>query len=211
MVVVKPALTFGAAPKPERGSDRRFVVAIVVVAVIAVTAYFGWETFVYVPPEANASSTLPGEFHLSQGNSHLQNGRLFTQYSTDPPTSGPHWLGGSAFLTPKGRVVGIPPAWGVYDEELPNEALVHAEEHGGVIVWYDEAAGCQGDCQEALTGLVNRLISHGRHVILVPRHGLRSPVVLTAWTRLQRLSSADISAIAVFVNAHDRRYDPEGL
>jgi hypothetical protein len=211
MDVARPRLTFGAAPAKERRADRPVVMAVVVAVVIAITAYFTWETFVYVPPEANASTTLPGEFHPTQGNLHLQNGLRFNRYSTSPPTSGPHWVGGAVFLTPKGRVVDIPPAWGFYDEELPNEALVHAEEHGGVVVWFDVSAGCGTDCQQALTGLVSRFVDRGRHVILVPRHGLGNPVVLTAWTRLQRLDHVDLVAISAFVSAHDRRYNPEGV
>jgi hypothetical protein len=211
MDLARPALTFGAASATERRTDRPFLVAAVVAGVVAITAYFTWESFVYMPPEMDASITLPGEFHPSQGNLHLQNGRSFSEYSTNPPTSGPHWVGGAAFLTAKGHVVGIPPAWGVYDEELPNEALVHAEEHGGVIVWFDAAAGCRTDCQQSLTDVVSRFVDRGRHVILVPRHNLGSPIVLTAWTRLQRLNHADMVAIAAFVTAHDRRYNPEGL
>ena len=212
MDIARPGLTFGAEGAKKRRSVGRPLLAVLVVAgVMAVTAYFTWESFVYLPPEADASSALPGEFHPSQGNLHIQNGGAFKAYSTNPPTSGPHWLGGAAFLTPKGRVVNIPPAWGVYDEELPLQALVHAEEHGGVIVWYDEAAGCGADCQQSLSGLVIRLVERGRHVILVPYHGLANPVVITAWTRLQPLNSADIGAISQFVTAHDLRYNPEGL
>jgi hypothetical protein len=189
----------------------RFLRTALVVILIAVTAYFGWELFIYVPPENVSSSALPGEFHPSQGNLHLRNGQPFSAYSTDPPTSGPHWIGGAAFTTPKGRIVAIPPAWGVYDEELPKEALVHAMEHGGVIVWYNPAAGCDGDCQSSVTRLVTHYVAGGRHVILVPYHGLHTAVALTAWTRLERLDRVDVSAIDAFVAAHDRRYDPEGI
>ena len=59
----RPALTFGAAPSKERRTDRPWLVALLIAGVVAVTAYFGWESFVYVAPEADASSALPGEFH----------------------------------------------------------------------------------------------------------------------------------------------------
>ena len=205
-----PAPVAAPARVPSR-ARRRLLRTTLVMLLIAVTGYFGWELFLYVPPESVSSSALPGEFHPSQGNLHLRNGQPFSAYSTDPPTSGPHWIGGAAFTTPKGRIVAIPPAWGVYDEELPKEALVHAMEHGGVIVWYNSGSGCDAECQASLTRIVTRYLDAGRHVILVPYHGLHTALALTAWTRLERLDRVDISAIDAFVTTHDRRYDPEGI
>ena len=44
-------------------------------------------------------------------------------YSTTPPTSGPHWPS--------------PADCGVYDEELPDELIVHNLEHGNVVISYN--------------------------------------------------------------------------
>lgn len=199
-----------ALPEP-RGGRQRVLVGPALVGLTILLGYFAWETFLYVPPEADTSVSVPGEYFPSQGNRHLANGERFTGYNTNPPTSGPHWIGGAVYQTPAGQLVSVPPAWGVYDEELPKESLVHAMEHGGVVVWYNDRAGCGPSCSSALRQLVLRYVGRGRHVILVPYHGMSAAVALTAWTRLELLSTADVRAIQAFVAAHDRRYDPEGL
>lgn len=204
----------GPARSPHRGPRplARLWTALGLVAVLALGGYFAWETLFYVPPEKDASTGLPGEFIASQGNLHLANGARFLAYSSDPPTSGPHWIGAGAYYrTAGGLATTIPPQWGVYSEELPNEMLVHSMEHGGVIVWYNPRAGCDGRCVALLSASVTRYVARGQHVIMVPYAGLRTPVALTSWTRLERLDHPDAARLAAFVVAHDRRYDPEGL
>ena len=71
----------------------------------------------------NAEKNQPGQTFESQGQEHIAEGSTeHPPYSSNPPTSGPHW--------PQ------PANWGVYEGTQPDEQLVHNLEHGGVWISY---------------------------------------------------------------------------
>ncbi|MBI4301109.1 MAG: DUF3105 domain-containing protein [Chloroflexi bacterium] len=145
-------------------------------------------------PEENADTSLPGQFFPSQGNNHLAPGETFSDYDSNPPTSGPH--------APET----VP--WGIYDAPVPKERLVHDMEHGGVIIWYN-CPGCDELIQQ-LKDLVSPYLGQGG-VVLVPYPTMDAEIALTSWTRLLKLDQFDEGQIKEFITVHLGRYDPEGI
>lgn len=129
----------------------------------------------------------PGVGIPTQGNRHLQSvTETHIAYNSKPPTSGPH--------------VGKAP-WGVSGSQIPDEVQVHNLEDGGVIVHYDPAQVSTSTMQ-ALESVVQPYYIKGKNIILEPYAGMDSPIVLTAWTRLLKLSVADKIQIEQFINAY---------
>lgn len=69
-----------------------------------------------------STQPLPGVEELQNDRTHVPDGTKI-DYKFNPPTSGPHY-----------------PDWitkGFYDEPRPDGNVVHSQEHGYVIFWYD--------------------------------------------------------------------------
>lgn len=127
----------------------------------------------------------PGEPVGSQGNRHLKSAEeQHDPYSTTPPTSGPH-LGGKA-------------DWGVHERQIQDELQIHNLEDGGVIVHYDLSKVDEATIQ-ALARIVN---NYKDKVILEPYANLETPIVLTAWARIDKLSALDEQRVKDFINAY---------
>ena len=105
------------------------------------------------------------------------------EYSSIPPTSGWH--------------IGQTARWGIHDEPLPNEIMMHNLEHAGVGIHYDCPDGCP-DLVAALAELVDR----AEKVILSPDPGMDTKITLTAWEYIDRLEAFDRARIVDFINAH---------
>ena len=118
-------------------------------------------------------------------------------YHSNPPTSGPH---ASTFATPR-----------VLDTPATKESLVHSMEHGDVIIWYNT------DDQNAirtLAQITNGANSSGKLVVMSRYEGMEAnTIALTAWTRLDKFSVSQLrdQRVLDFVNAHSRRFNPEGF
>lgn len=139
-----------------------------------------------------------------QGNAHLEPGETYDQYNSNPPTSGPH--------APK------PADWGVHDERVPKEALVHNMEHGGVVIWYDCSAGAapldEAQCRELrdqLAAVAERNSEDGKRVAMVPYAGMDHRIALTAWRTLDAFDQFDGERVQAFIDSFDRRFNPEGF
>jgi len=63
-----------------------------------------------------------GIFIAELGIKHIELGDPHPPYNSVPPTSGWH--------------VEVPADWGIYQEPLPDEILVHNLEHGGIVIHY---------------------------------------------------------------------------
>ncbi len=178
-----------------------------------------------------SSQSLPGEAKLQEGREHRPEGTKLT-YNFNPPTSGDHYA-----------------TWikkGVYDLPRPDGNLVHSQEHGYIIFWYDcsvqvqswldqysplypvlaqdvpamapvEGSGSatltelpesfkSADCEQLKSQLQQVYNDYGPHkLIVMPRLGMSSRVVLTAWGKMQSLNSADKAAIKSFIDAYRDR------
>jgi len=104
-------------------------------------------------------------------------------YGTDFPTSGPH-----------------NPVWtepGFYDRPLDRENLVHALEHGNIVIYYDEP----GDAaMKIIRGWTDRFRGQWDGVVAVPHEGLGESLVMTSWQHRLELAKIDVRA-SFFVDA----------
>lgn len=105
-------------------------------------------------------------------------------YNSVPATSGPHfpvwWQD-----------------WGVVDEELPDELVIHNMEHGGVIIRYD----CPEGCAE-LVGQLAEVTLRYQKVVLSPYSGLGTRIALTAWTYLDKFDEFNEDRMVQFIDKH---------
>jgi hypothetical protein len=134
------------------------------------------------------TGSAAGTHIADQGPSlHLQNPEdpLPVPYNSNPPTSGYHWGGGVA-------------PWGVQNRPLADTITVHNLEHGGVIIHYREDLDAISVSQ--LAELTRTLQRRNPCIIMQPRVAAQidSPVIVTAWTYMLKLDSADTNAITEF-------------
>ena len=125
----------------------------------------------------------PGIRVEDQGREHVAPGEEHPEYATLPPTSGWHY-----------NVPLAPARWGIYDEVLENEILLHNLEHGYVNVHYNCPDGCD-ELVAQLTDLVQLLMS--------PYPDMDSRIALTAWNFIDQFEEFDEDRIRAFVNAHE--------
>lgn len=119
------------------------------------------------------SQNLPGEFVKDLGREHISQQEHHT-YNSNPPTSGPHFPNVAE--------------WGVYQQEIPDEMLLHNLEHGGV--WISYKPGIPEDIKKKLEGFYEK---YGRKIIVVPRSKNDADIALAAWSRLDKFNVSDFS------------------
>jgi len=177
----------------------------------------------------DASPALPGRFVPSQGGRHTPpwpldddarvpfcgEGEIDNDcYASNPPTSGLHLPVTRDARLASGDVIDLPPPAGVYDFEIPREAIPHWQEHGGVYVGYRCGSNACLQLVEDLTRLVQDQIAAGRRVVMAPSSDLSEDTLAAAsWTRVDIMTLAEYSRERVrqFIEAHSCRYDPENL
>jgi hypothetical protein len=148
---------------------------------------------VYPNTGAHVAGTVP--FCQDTSTSLDAEGKV-TCYHSNPPTSGPH--------SPTDV------AWDVYDQPVPKEQLVHNMEHGGVIVWYN-CTNCD-DLVAQVKSVVEQYLKDGKEVVMSPYPGMEeNTIALTAWSRLDKFPTSDYTddRLRRFVDAHERRFNPE--
>ena len=151
-------------------------------------------TVVFAATPSPAPGEKPGQEFPSLGNAHIQRlEEAHVPYNSDPPTSGPH-------------MPGIAP-WGMYDQPIPKEFQVHNLEDGGVLVQYSCPKGCP-DLVKKLETLFMKYKKRADkdkkylHLIIAPYGPVDSRLVLTAWTRLEKLNDFDEARIDRFIDAY---------
>ena len=176
------------------GGTRRLNIAIAVVALLAVLAGGAyWVNGMSVEREFLALAEQ-GRERLGDvvrepnlGRRHLATGESY-RYADAFPTSGPH-----------------APVWaktGFHSSAPPAILLVHALEHGNVIVYYD----APGD--EVIDTLKDWTALYGGQwdgMLAVPRPGLGPSVVLNAWVQELTLERFDPAVAAAFIDAYRGR------
>ena len=153
----------------------KYSVAIVIVAAI------GYGLF------KAATRPKPGESIADLGNEHIESEQApHIPYNSVPPTSGPHV---------SGKAVS-----GIHDEQIPDELQLHNLEDGGVIVHYDSARVPTSTVEE----LVSLIKGYRKDGILEPytKPPLPTPIVLTAWSRIEKMEIFDRERIRQFVKAY---------
>ncbi len=123
----------------------------------------------------------------SAGNNHLPVGQRIT-YPTPFPTSGDHDA--------------RPLRAGFFDEPQWPERLVHSQEHGHIVIYYDQLEPAERETLEAWTSLYT---GQWDGVIATPMEGIGQRVVLVTWNRLLRLRKFDPASAAAFIDAYRGR------
>ena len=183
-----------AARRLRRQRRRRFVKfggmsAITLIAVVFILSLFagglrggGGGGAADGPAPTGPGLRIPG-----QGAEHISQTQTHPPYNSVPATSG--WHRGDATA---------PAPWGVYDNELPDEILVHNLEHGGVGIHYNCPEGCD-ELIDQLEGIANRM---GK-VIMSPYAAMDTKIALTAWTFLDSFDEFDKDRVEDFARAHE--------
>lgn len=141
-------------------------------------------------------NTLPkdipqqGEAFPLQTASHIEVGALHDPYNSNPPTSGPHYAQDAE--------------WGVYQEVLPDEQLIHSLEHGGIWISYKDIDTQTKDQLETISR------EYPQAVIVTPRPNADAKISLASWGRLEKLDSFDQDKIISFIKANKNK-SPEPL
>lgn len=181
----------GATARP---SDRRWTVAIFAVVAVAVVAagLYWWQTariqstFMDLVAEGQGALSRV-ESLANQGRGHLAAGET-RSYDSEQPTSGRHSL--------------IWTKTGFHDRAQPAIQLVHALEHGNIVIYYDRPGA------EVLATLDDWASLYGGQwdgVVATPQTGLGEGLVLTAWTKRLALERFDAAAAAAFIDAYRGR------
>ncbi len=153
-------------------------------------------------PTDGAPQLLVGELYFQavaiDSREHIPVGQAARSYSSNPPTSGPHW-----------NAVGIAPTpWGLKADVIPDEALVHNLEHGGIVIHYQTTA--PQNLIDQLTSFVQSQANFPNGYVLAPREALPATITLSAWEYYLPLFQFNEQQMRAFVSAH---YDqgPETL
>lgn len=124
-------------------------------------------------------------------------------YPTHPPSAGPHYSQWAAFRT--------------YDAPVPWGFLVHALEHGAVVIAYR----CDEPCPEIESELAAivaerapdplcRVEDAPTRLIVVPDPTLVEPIAAVAWEHVYTATCLDPPSLRAFLDAHYGR-GPEDL
>ena len=113
--------------------------------------------------------------HVPQGSS--------VHYGTEPPTTGPHYP--------------TPTDPGYYEtQELPGN-LVHALEHGNIVIYYDRPSP---EVIQTLKNWASHFQDPWAGVVVIPMPGIGEEIILTAWTKELRLQKFDATSAAAFID-----------
>ena len=184
-------------PPPPPSGIRRFLSPgyLLIAAGVVILAFI----LVVIVRNTIAEQNPPGDLSIpdtsvnypNQGQTHINPGDSHPAYNSNPPTSGWHWPS--------------PAAWGVYDNQLPDEELVHNLEHGGIWLSYKDPTN---------TDIVNQLkdiASHyPSHIIVEPRPQDDSPVAVAAWGQLLNMDTVNYDVIYAFIRRY-RKHGPENV
>jgi hypothetical protein len=189
----------GIQPLPFGGSGkdpgtRRLNLILMAIAAAAVLAAGTWwwqshnaqSRFDALVPDGQAAlqkvETLPdlGRTHLAAGQTQI--------YDSPTPTSGPH--------DP------TPTPTGFYTNPQPPTQIVHALEHGNIVIYYDTP---EAEVLSTLKDWAGLFGGEFDGVVVTPGPGLGKAVVMTAWRKILRLGRFDPAAAAAFVDAYRGR------
>jgi len=130
-----------------------------------------------------------GEVFPIQKVSHIGIREAHDEYNSNPPTSGPHFAKA--------------PLPGFYQKEFKDEEALHGLEHGYIWISYTSAVS-----KETIE-LFRRIYQQNSGSVMVsPREGNDSPIVLASWGRKLKLETYDESTIFTYIKLH-KNQSPE--
>lgn len=119
-----------------------------------------------------------GQLHINLGESHVP-------YSSNPPTSGPHY-----------NIDGLGPIeCKFYDKEVLDESAVHNIEHGAVWISYKVN-------DSKLKEQLKTTVDGNSKVVVSYRPKNDSLIALSSWSRLLKLDSFDQTKIKQFIKLY---------
>lgn len=138
-----------------------------------------------LPPQGDDALLQDVEQFPSQGRNHVERG-TDVNYSTMPPTSGPHYAG----------TVGA----GFYEQTPQLGNLVHTLEHGAVVIYYDPAA-LTPEAEQSLKEWASVHTGTWQSVVVVPhpQENPDAPYVLTAWRHMLEMDQYDPEVVQAFL------------
>jgi hypothetical protein len=144
--------------------------AVLVVAVIGVVLFatnvFGSDKLAGMKTLVKNGTCTETDFKKSMGRAHTTDPKTKVKYTqSDPPTSGKHYQ--------------TPPPLMIYDEPVPQWILLHALEHGNILVQYGSKVSAAD--KAALRAAV---LKHRSRTLMAPYPKLGKRVVYTAWQRM---------------------------
>ena len=149
------------------------------------------------PKPFNASGHKPaledmGSQVIPVGSSHVP-------YSTKTATSGPYW-----YVKPDVEDFakdGAPVKWGIYDKDIPDEALIHNLFRGGIGIHYN----CPDGCKTLVNSLKDIIPRNKSQFVMSPYSGMPSKIAITSWRHLMYLDEFDSERIKEFIESYKDR------
>mgnify|MGYP003323966047 FL=1 len=175
------------------------VFAILVIASLVVPGLIGTRSSASTREPLPFNAGGPTKALEDQGAQKILVGSSHVPYSTKPATSGPHWA-----IRPDQNDLakyGSPVKWGKYDEEVPDEALLHNLSHGGIGIHYD----CESECKDLISKLDTLRAKDDTQIVLSPYSGMKSRIALTSWRHVQFLDEFNEDTITEFIKAYRDR------
>ena len=185
-------IPWGGAQPGRRSSLGRVIAIAVAVALIGGGGFMWWQSFgveqdFLALAERGKGALSRVKTGISAGGGHLTPGQPYS-YGDRFPTSGPHdriWANA-----------------GFYDVPQSPKRLVHAVEHGNVVIYYDTPAAGVLDTLKQWAGLYGAQWSG---IVVTPMSGMGKTIVLTAWNKTLRLKRFDATAAAAFIDTYRGR------
>ena len=176
-------------PKTLRGS--LLLVVLAVGAVVYVTQLSGGGNADGIESasldESGDSDVLSSvEQFPNEGTQHVPSNREIN-YSQSPPLSGPHYSRAAE--------------GGYYEDPQPAGNIVHALEHGAVVIYYNESA-MNESTRASLQAFADTHTGTWRSVIVMPNpsESAESDYVLTAWRHRLYMDSYDAQTVYEFLS-----------
>jgi len=159
-----------------KGNFTKIIIAALVIVAIG--------AFVFVFTRPAVEKKLVGEAVSEQGREHIAQGSTeHGSYSSNPPTSGPHW--------PQQAECKI------YTQEIADEAAIHSLEHGAAWISYKNKT--DSALIKKLTDLVQK---NSNKLLLSPRSKNDSSIAIASWGRLLKLEEFDEQQTNDFIKAN---------
>ncbi len=174
-----------------RRRERAIIAAVAVAAAVGAAGWWWWsaaaETEFLALADTGKAALSKVRTVPSRGGGHLRPGQT-TSYPSRFPTSGIHHAN--------------PAEPGFHDAALAATRLVHAAEHGHVVIYYDRPGAT---ARATLRGWAGLYTGRWDGIVITPMAGLGERVVLTAWTRRLDLARFDAAAAAAFIDSYRGR------
>lgn len=163
--------------------------------------FLGFTALIFVSQMNKSNEIILGTKQENQGQDHIQINMEHVPYTSDLPSSGPHYSNSEA-----------PAQWGIYKEEVAPEIFLHNQEHGGVVIAYSPNLLASADLKKLralfIAPFSNQTFSP-KKFILMPREKNTSAIQMASWTYTLNLDTYNEETIVAFFNQRAGKA-PEG-